>query len=483
MTLSKVKTKHSNACSIAFFGILVVGCTLLLPNSLLHAQNLIQPRVVLSGPKNANAEITNRDAQSENNLRSEGSNIGFSQMSIPQVPSNQNNVENRSTGRFLASEGFSTNQRQKQQPTRSLSTEPPQFKLETRPLSQQIVESSRRAINSTNDSANQDSPTANQNTQRRSGWGVANSESQANHHSINPYHSGQRSDGRNRVDRAVDYRQPNANAPIQHASFATDLSDNPNGNAVPMDSSKLLDTDLSTIDREIASPNGSVNTASGSDIPSSSRTNSAAKSKFEPSKKFSITNTVQKVAISTIVILFLSVVAIVVLKKLGYAGPVKKEHSEPEFDVIETKRISGKCQLQLVKIRNHKVIVGIDQSGIKSMVCLPQSFADEYDEATSSEAQLDETLGVESNTSPTGLNESSSVAELMATDVASLIEAERRKSMSGSQADQSAASKPNVFSKNEIRTDEPESTRSTLRRKPIRRFHPYEIAGGGNSTE
>lgn len=483
MTLSKAKIKYSNARRIASIGMLVAGCTLLLPNGLLRAQNLIQPRVVLSGPKNAqsNAQTTNSGAQTGNGLRVEGPNSGFSQMSIPQAPQNQDNVQRRSTGRFIAVEDQAASQRQ-QQSTQSPSTSPPKFNLETRPLSSNIVESSRRAINSAINNANdstayQDSPASSQNTQRRSGWGVENSRSQANQHSTNQYNSGQNRAGQNRVDQAVAYGQQDI-ASIQRASFSKDLPENQNSKSFLMESSKLFDNDRSMIENEIASPNDAINAESASGTSSS-----ATESKSEPRKKLSITNTVQKVAVSTVAILFLSVVSIVVLKKLGYAGPAKKKHSEPEFDVIETKRLSGKCQLQLVKIRNHKVIVGIDQSGIKSMVCLPQSFADEYDEATASETELDQAMTAESNAGSIGLNESSSVADLMSTDVASLIEAERRKSMSGSQADQTNSASTNVFSKTEIRTDEPEPTRSTLRRKPIRRFHPYEIAGGGNSTE
>lgn len=255
---------------------------------------------------------------------------------------------------------------------------------------------------------------------------------------------------------------------------------------------------LLNVDQEIVGDENSISgtattaqqngQATGTVLP----TETSNEKKTEPRQKLNLSSTIQKVAISTIVILVLSVAAIVILKKTGYTGPVNKKKAEPEFDVIETKKIAGKCQLQLVTICNHKVIVGIDQSGIRSMVCLPPSFADEYDKADAAETAADGTAA-ESNDGSIKLTDSSSIADLLATDAADLHESTRETStnapaatptsltVESQEVDSNLAARSQTTAESETPLEKP--IRSKRRRPQIRRFHSYEIAGGGNSGE
>ena len=46
------------------------------------------------------------------------------------------------------------------------------------------------------------------------------------------------------------------------------------------------------------------------------------------------------------------------------------------LSVVDSKVLSGRCQLQLVEVDGHRVLVGIDAGGVKCVTILPDKFAD-----------------------------------------------------------------------------------------------------------
>lgn len=484
MTLPKTIGRKSDPRRIGFIGLAVSVCFLFVLTSPVPAQNQFASRTQLTGPEN----VQTGDSSQSTNSVSRNPASGFSQMPIPQTPQSVNGSV-QSTGRLVA---VIQESKEPQDPplSRGSSNVQPEFNLRTKSLSQDMVDASRRAINGTE----QFSSTPNQTVSSGSGWGLDRNRSSTRQLPAKQNTSPQNSAAQDNVDRAVAYSQNREvnSPPVRMASMSTDLPRS--GNSIRQ---AFIDTEtlanLAGTVQETAQDPGTLKPAQ---LPAEV----AKQPKTDSREKISLTNTIQKVMISTIVVLALCVVAIVVLKKLGYTGPAQKKKSEPEFDVIETKRLSGKCQLQLVTIRNHKVIVGIDQSGIKSMVCLPPSFADEYDEATSSEATALEggATTTESYGGSIELNDSSSIAALLATDAAALHELAKRNSSNDAgsklatattetrshdlnRATRSAANSETIPDLEKPIESKP--MHSTRRRTPVRRFHSYEIAGGGNSTE
>ncbi len=97
-----------------------------------------------------------------------------------------------------------------------------------------------------------------------------------------------------------------------------------------------------------------------------------------------INDRVQQVVYSTLLVIMASVSIIFLLYKLGVKGP-KAAGIDPLVKVINKTKINANCQLQLVEVEDHKVLVGLDKSGIKSIVCLPRVFGGDFGEAESSE--------------------------------------------------------------------------------------------------
>lgn len=91
-------------------------------------------------------------------------------------------------------------------------------------------------------------------------------------------------------------------------------------------------------------------------------------------------STLQRVTWSTTGVLIIAVLAILVLKKSGIKIGDQSAKTKSNLNVIESKTIGPKCQLQLVEMNNHRVLVAIDQTGIKSLIRLPNSFSEEFDE-------------------------------------------------------------------------------------------------------
>ena len=79
--------------------------------------------------------------------------------------------------------------------------------------------------------------------------------------------------------------------------------------------------------------------------------------------------------------MILCVGTILTLKKLGVRGAATKPDETQSMTVVDRTSINNKCELQLVQIKNQKVLIGVDQNGIKSMTYIPNSFTDEFDSA------------------------------------------------------------------------------------------------------
>lgn len=502
MTLPKTNIRSSITSRGFSIGLLVIGWFLLLSDTSIVGQNQFRPSAQLTEPA---IERTGTEPPSP------GSGSFFSQLPIPAVPHQIDDPKNRFSGRTTAviqeTADTPTQQRNRETPD-PLAT----IDLKTRPLSPNIVEASRRAING----SNQYSSTSTQNASAQnastpklnsgSGWSPDRNQGSSVQSHTRPFPTSQNSNGQKPSNLAVAYskNQPTVSSPVRRASMSTDIERFDNSisrNSAQMDVGvpNLLNVDQQLVGNENL-VSGTATTArenkqaTGTILP----TEKSNEKKTETRQKLNLSDTIQKVAVSTIVILVLCVAAMVILKKMGYTGPVNKKKAELEFDVIETKKISGKCQLKLVTIRNHKVIVGIDQSGIKSMVCLPPSFAEEYDEANAAETALEDAgsesnAGTESNAVSIKLTESSSIAELLATNATDLYESERKTptnelaAMPNSLNDENQEVDSNLAARSpttaESETPLNESIRSKRRRPPIRRFHSYEIAGGGNFGE
>ncbi len=494
MTLPKTIIRNSSTGRNFSFGLFVVACFLHFSNTPIMGQNQFSSQTQLIEPANGQTGFTSQSTETG---------TGFSQMPLSQISRQVNGSENRSSGRTTAviqeTSGTPNQQRNRETPNPLTKIE-----LKTRPLSSNIVEASRRVIND----ATQYSSTSAQNTSAQkqnsgSGWSLdgnqrSSFQSYVKQTATTQNSTGQVPTGQNSANRTVAYsqNQPSVSSPIRMASMSTDLERSGNsirGNAAQMGASDLLNVNRGLIgDEDLVSGSAATSQeneqANGTILP----TETSKAEKTEPREKLNLTDTIKKVAISTIVILVLCVAAMVILKKTGYTGPVNKKKAEPEFDVIETKKISGKCQLQLVTIRNHKVIVGIDQSGIKSMVCLPPSFADEYDEAKAMETALDD-AAAETNVNSNNLTDSSSIADLLATNAEDLYESAKKRAPNGAaampasltgdsqQRESHLAARSKTTTESESPLENP--TRPKRRRPPIRRFHSYEIAGGGNSGE
>lgn len=499
MTLPKTIIRNSSTGRNFSFGLFVVACFLHFSNTPIIGQNQFSSRTQLIEPANGQTGFTSQSTETG---------TGFSQMPLSQISRQLNGSENRSSGRITAviqeTSGTPNQQRDRETPNPLTKIE-----LKTRPLSSNIVEASRRVINdatqysSTSAQKTSAQKTSAQKQNSGSGWSLdgnqgSSFQSPAKQTATTQNSTGQTPTGQNSANRAVAYsqNQPSVSSPIRMASMSTDLERSGNsirGNAAQMGASDLLDVNRGLIGYEdlvsgSAATSQENQQANGAILP----TETSKAEKTEPREKLNLTDTIKKVAISTIVILVLCVAAMVILKKTGYTGPVNKKKAEPEFDVIETKKISGKCQLQLVTIRNHKVIVGIDQSGIKSMVCLPPSFADEYDEAKAMETALDD-AAAETNVNSNNLTDSSSIADLLATNAEDLYESAKKRAPNGAaampasltgdsqQRESHLAARSKTTTESESPLENP--TRPKRRRPPIRRFHSYEIAGGGNSGE
>ena len=118
------------------------------------------------------------------------------------------------------------------------------------------------------------------------------------------------------------------------------------------------------------------------------RSDLSSQSKDSAPRGVNIGQTMKNVSYSTVAILVISVLSILVMKKMGFKSSMNSAAGENRPAVIERTSLNSKCHLHVVQVKHHKIVVGVDQSGIKSMVCLPSSFVEELDGASGQERNL-----------------------------------------------------------------------------------------------
>ena len=94
-------------------------------------------------------------------------------------------------------------------------------------------------------------------------------------------------------------------------------------------------------------------------------------------KKIDLGHTIQKIGLSTLGVLAACVVFLVGMKKFGVTGQSFQSENRNESAIQETISLGSRCQIQVVKIDKHKVVVARDANGIKSVTHLPPTFEDE----------------------------------------------------------------------------------------------------------
>ena len=101
------------------------------------------------------------------------------------------------------------------------------------------------------------------------------------------------------------------------------------------------------------------------------------------SQKIDLGQTIQKLAFSTLVVLVGCVVVLVAIKKFGLSrvAPAPSE-SSGELRIIDSLDVGAKCQIRLVQVKNHKLVVAVDATGIKSVLHLSGAFTDALHEPT-----------------------------------------------------------------------------------------------------
>jgi flagellar biogenesis protein FliO len=103
-----------------------------------------------------------------------------------------------------------------------------------------------------------------------------------------------------------------------------------------------------------------------------------------------------RVAVGTVVVLGLCVGTLLVLKRCTGAGAVKNSGGK-QLRVVESLSLGNRCALHLIAAGNRQVLAGVDSSGIKALVALPDSF-----ENALNEVQADETSTSQAEAVPTG---------------------------------------------------------------------------------
>lgn len=169
----------------------------------------------------------------------------------------------------------------------------------------------------------------------------------------------------------------------EHGSSAELQSRNPSATASMERSTATTDRTNGSTDRTTATGKNSIasdpKTESGAaDAKEKSRKPATNDSK---QKSLDINQTIKNVSFATMAVLVVSVIAIVALKKLGVTGAGLSPDTSQTAAVVNRTSLNSKCHVHLVQFNHHKIVVGVDQTGIKSMVCLPNSFVEELDGA------------------------------------------------------------------------------------------------------
>ncbi len=100
-------------------------------------------------------------------------------------------------------------------------------------------------------------------------------------------------------------------------------------------------------------------------------------------QRLDLGQTIQKMAFSTFAVLVGCVVVLVAIKKFGLSKVVNQEtESSGDMRVIDSVNIGPKCQLRVVQLNKHKIVVAVDPTGIKSVLHLSGAFTDELHETT-----------------------------------------------------------------------------------------------------
>jgi flagellar biogenesis protein FliO len=98
-----------------------------------------------------------------------------------------------------------------------------------------------------------------------------------------------------------------------------------------------------------------------------------------------------RLGVATVVVLALCVVTLWLGKRwLGGAAPAVGKASQ--LRLVETLALGNRCAVHLIHVGNRPVLVGADQSGVKTVVPLPESFM-EHALALSGEGAVEKTEG------------------------------------------------------------------------------------------
>jgi len=93
--------------------------------------------------------------------------------------------------------------------------------------------------------------------------------------------------------------------------------------------------------------------------------------------QFELGKTVQKIIFTTMGVLAACVFVLVALKKMGYRPNAAQNVESGSMTIVDSIVIGPKCTVQVVQINRQKLAVAMDATGIKSMVPLGGSFAEE----------------------------------------------------------------------------------------------------------
>lgn len=82
-----------------------------------------------------------------------------------------------------------------------------------------------------------------------------------------------------------------------------------------------------------------------------------------------------RLGIGTVIVLTLCVVTLLVCKRLGLGSPAATS-KKGQLSLVETLPVGNRCCLHLVQVGTHQVLAGVDASGLKSLILLPEAFGE-----------------------------------------------------------------------------------------------------------